>query len=159
MVHPEDAIRVAEHLEAMRGLAEGEVYEFDYRSLSKDASERCVHARATVFERGEDGSVREVIGFLLDVTEARQAERDLRASEERLRLLIEGARDFAILMLDPTGCIMSWNTGAERVLGFSEEEAVGKPFAVLFTPEDREAGAPERELIEASRVGRAFDER
>jgi PAS domain S-box-containing protein len=159
VVHPEDAIRVAEHLQAMRGLAEGQVYEFDYRSLSTSGAERCVHARATVFARGEDGRVREVIGFLLDVTEVRQAERDLQASEERLRLLIEGARDFAILMLDPTGCIMSWNTGAERVLGFSEEEAVGQPFAILFTPEDRDAGAPERELVEASRVGRAFDER
>jgi PAS domain S-box-containing protein len=159
VVHPEDAIRVAEHLQAMRGLADGQVYEFDYRSLSTGGAERCVHARATVFARGEDGHVREVIGFLLDVTDARRAERDLRASEERLRLLIEGARDFAILMLDPTGCIMSWNTGAERVLGFSEEEAVGQPFAILFTPEDRAAGAPERELVEASRVGRAFDER
>jgi PAS domain S-box-containing protein len=159
VVHPEDAIRVAEHLQAMRGLADGQVYEFDYRSLSTSGAERCVHARATVFARGEDGRVREVIGFLLDVTEVRQAERGLQASEERLRLLIEGARDFAILMLDPTGCIMSWNTGAERVLGFSEEEAVGQPFAILFTPEDRDAGAPERELVEASRVGRAFDER
>jgi PAS domain S-box-containing protein len=159
VVHPEDAIRVAEHLQAMRGLADGQVYEFDYRSLSTGGAERCVHARATVFARGEDGHVREVIGFLQDVTDARRAERGLQASEERLRLLIEGARDFAILMLDPTGCIMSWNTGAERVLGFSEEEAVGQPFAILFTPEDRDAGAPERELVEASRVGRAFDER
>ncbi|HZF53329.1 MAG TPA: ATP-binding protein, partial [Polyangiaceae bacterium] len=159
VVHPEDAIRVAEHLQAMRGLADGQVYEFDYRSLSTSGAERCVHARATVFARGEDGHVREVIGFLQDVTDARRAERGLQASEERLRLLIEGARDFAILMLDPTGCIMSWNTGAERVLGFSEEEAVGQPFAILFTPEDRDAGAPERELVEASRVGRAFDER
>jgi PAS domain S-box-containing protein len=159
VVHPEDAIRVAEHLQAMRGLADGQVYEFDYRSLSTGGAERCVHARATVFARGEDGHVREVIGFLQDVTDARRAERGLQASEERLRLLIEGARDFAILMLDPTGCIMSWNTGAERVLGFSEEEAVGQPFAILFTPEDRDASAPERELVEASRVGRAFDER
>jgi two-component system CheB/CheR fusion protein len=159
MVHPSDAPQVAEHMQGLRDLPDGRVYEFDYRSLLRDGGHRCIHARSTVFARGDDGRVREVIMVLHDVTERRRAEEDLRASEERFRLLIEGAKDFAMLMMDPGGRIMSWNAGAERVLGFSAADAIGESSALIFTPEDRAAGVPERELEEARETGRAIDER
>jgi two-component system CheB/CheR fusion protein len=159
MVHPNDAPQVAEHMQAMRDLADGQVYEFDYRTLLRDGGHRCIHARSTVFARGGDGRVREVIMVLQDVTERRRAEDDLRASEERLRLLIEGARDFAMLMMDPGGRIVSWNAGAERMLGFSEADVMGESASLIFTPEDRAAGVHEQELAEARASGRAIDER
>src|SRR4051794_12132911 len=64
-----------------------------------------------------------------------------------------------MLMLDPTGHIAAWNIGAERLLGYSESEAIGLDGAVIFTPEDNAVGAARKELAEASARGRAADER
>lgn len=82
-----------------------------------------------------------------------------RAIETRYRAIIDSATDFAILTLDDLGRITSWNHGAERLLGYAEEEAIGGPASLFFTPEDRAAGAPERELEQARLLGRAEDER
>ncbi len=76
----------------------------------------------------------------------RRAERALEAStqtEERFRLLVESAKDYAIFMVDPDGRIAEWNAGAERLFGYGEEEIVGEPGALLFVPEDVRRGAPE----------------
>jgi PAS domain S-box-containing protein len=50
----------------------------------------------------------------------------LRATEERLRLLVDSVQDYALLMLDPEGNVVSWNTGAERIKGYKAEEILGK---------------------------------
>ena len=70
-------------------------------------------------------------------------------SERRFRLLVQGAKDYAILMLSLDGRVMSWNEGARRILGYEEEEILGEHFSVFFTPEDRREGRPERELRRA----------
>jgi PAS domain S-box-containing protein len=72
----------------------------------------------------------------------------------RLKLLIQSVTDYAIYMLDPNGRVMSWNTGAERLKGYSEAEIRGQHFSNFFTPEDRAAGKPEEALETARRVGR-----
>src|SRR5438552_11039933 len=74
--------------------------------------------------------------------------------EEQFRLLIEGAMDYAIFLIDPDERIASWNPGAERILGYTQEEIVGQPFARIFTPEDIAAGEPEQELKTARMSGR-----
>lgn len=79
--------------------------------------------------------------------------------EERLRLLEENVRDYAIFIIDTQGRIASWNRGAKRILGYTEEEAVGMEAARIFTPEDREHGAAEQEQEKARETGRAEDER
>ena len=79
-------------------------------------------------------------------------------SEESFRLLLEGAKDYAILMLTPDGRVASWNEGARRILGYREEEILGESFAVFFTPEDRRDGLPEQELETAIREGTASDD-
>ena len=84
---------------------------------------------------------------------------ELRASEERHRLLVDNVEDYAILMVNPDGRVADWNVGAERIFGYREEEIVGEPFSILFTPEDIRSGAPERELRKAEEEGRAVDER
>ena len=78
---------------------------------------------------------------------------------ERYRQVIEQTEDFAIFTLGNDGRILTWNEGAERVLGYTEEEALGQPCDIIFTPEDREQGAPEQEREVARREGRAPDER
>nr|AGU12321.1 HWE histidine kinase [uncultured organism] len=80
-------------------------------------------------------------------------------SDDLLRVVFESAIDFAIFSLDPQGRVTSWNTGAERVLGFTEADILGQPSAVIFTEEDQEAGVPEGELSDARSNGRAEDER
>src|ERR1700730_4163867 len=81
------------------------------------------------------------------------------AGERMFHLLMENIKDFAIFMLDPEGRIVSWNTGAERILGYKEPEIIGQPFGVIFTPEDVGRKRPEYELQTAREVGRAEDER
>ena len=71
------------------------------------------------------------------------------ASERRFRLLVQGAKDYAILMLSPDGRVTSWNEGARRILGYEEEEILGEHFSVFFMREDRQEGRPERELRRA----------
>ena len=66
-----------------------------------------------------------------------QRERALRDNEERLRLIIEGVRDYGIFALDPQGHVTTWNAGAERIKGYSETEIIGRHFSLFYPPEQR----------------------
>ena len=94
-----------------------------------------------------------------DVTARRAAEELAHASQERYRLIVESATDYAIFSTDPAGVITTWNAGSEAVFGWAEADIVGRPVEVLFTPEDRAAGVPRREFDTATQVGRGEDNR
>jgi PAS domain S-box-containing protein len=83
-----------------------------------------------------------------------QAETAVRQSEERFRLLIEGARDYAIFMLDPSGRVSTWNPGAERLKGYTAVEIIGEHVACFYPAEDVKRGLPDAELQTAAREGR-----
>jgi PAS domain S-box-containing protein len=91
--------------------------------------------------------------------ERKQSEHLLRESEERSRILIESATEYAIFSITPDGLVASWNTGAERIFGYKENEIIGQPAEILFTPEDREKGIHQKEMDIARKEGRAEDER
>ena len=80
-------------------------------------------------------------------------------SADLFRLLVENVRDFAIFMTDLDGRIVSWNPGVEHLLGYKEEEFVGRHGSLIFTPEDREGKVPEQEMETALGEGRAEDKR
>jgi PAS domain S-box-containing protein len=90
--------------------------------------------------------------------EARSHEESLRESEERFRLMVEGVKDYAILMLDPGGLITTWNDGAERIEGYGEEEILGRHFSSFYPEEDVERGHPEEVLRAALAEGRYVEE-
>jgi PAS domain S-box-containing protein len=98
-----------------------------------------------------------ILGFAKvtrDLTERKAAEEELRRSEERFRLLVQGVTDYAIYMLDPEGRITNWNMGAERIKGYLADEVVGEHFSRFYTDEDRAAGLPQTALEMAAREGR-----
>jgi PAS domain S-box-containing protein len=104
--------------------------------------------------RDPDGSL---IGFAKvtrDLTERRAAEQELRASEERFRLLIQSVTDYAIYMLDREGRVSSWNAGAERFKGYAADEIMGEHFSRFYTAEDKDRGIPRIALETADREGR-----
>ena len=131
----------------------GEPARFELRVAALD---RWIDARVTRVDA--PGEERLAVVFT-DVTEGKRAEAALRASEERYRHIVEGARDYAIFTLDPGGAIASWAPGAEAVFGWTATEAVGQPFAITFPPAERAAGAAEAELREAERAGVVADVR
>jgi two-component system, chemotaxis family, CheB/CheR fusion protein len=114
--------------------------------------------RAQPYRTFED-RIEGVVLTFVDITTLRQAEADVIAGEERQRLMIESAVDYAIFTLNPEGEIDSWNPGAERMFGYAAAEAIGHDFSMLFVEADRRAGVPAAELIRAATDGRALDER
>lgn len=78
---------------------------------------------------------------------------------DKFRLLIENTLDYAIFSMDTEARIDSWNPGAERILGYSADEILGQEADIIFTPEDRARGVPDRERETALLKGRADDER
>ena len=89
-----------------------------------------------------------------DLTDRKMAEETLRRSEQQFRMLVQGVTDYAIYMLSPEGRVSNWNQGAQRIKGYLPEEIIGQHFSVFYTPEDREAGEPQRALGIATREGR-----
>src|SRR3954447_2484192 len=93
-----------------------------------------------------------------DVTRQRGAEKDLRQSEMRFRLLVDAVEDYAIFMLDPSGHVTTWNAGAQRVKGYTADEIIGQHFRVFYPLERQAEGHPERELERARQAGHYAEE-
>jgi PAS domain S-box-containing protein len=102
-----------------------------------------------------------IIGYLLigtDNSARKQVEEKLRWTEESFRLMVESVTDYAIVMLDPEGLVVSWNTGAERIEGYRAEEIVGQHFSQFYPAEDVTNGKPRRDLDVSAAKGRFAEE-
>ncbi len=101
-----------------------------------------------------EGQLTGYVKVTRDLTEQHDLEVALRASEERLRVLVGQVADYAIIALDTDGTIQTWNLGAERVKGYTAEEAIGRNFSMFYPKDDRRHGLPERMLAAAAERGR-----
>jgi PAS domain S-box-containing protein len=96
--------------------------------------------------------------LLKEIAEHNRAEETRRLTEMRFRLLVEGVKDYSILMLAPDGIVVSWNDGAERISGYTAEDILGRHFSLFYVTEDIVAGKPERLLQTAGKQERVEDE-
>ena len=150
-LHPDDLEKTRQQFASQKS-GQG-VVSFENRYRCKDGSYRWLlwNAHPLVDEQLIFASAR-------DMTERKQIDEKLRQSEQRLRLMIENAKDYAIFMVDPSGKVVSWNAGAERIKGYTAEEIVGKHFSIFYTDEKRREGFPDKELREAAAKGRFENE-
>lgn len=143
--------------------------------IARDGSE-CPIADSAAPIRDADGRVSGVVLVFRDVTLEQQVERSIREhneqleqrvqertaklheSEQRFRLLVDGARDYAIILLDPQGRVLTWNEGARRLKGYAEADILGQSLRRFYPPEDVASHKPERLLEQAVREGRCEDE-
>ena len=89
-----------------------------------------------------------------NIEELGRSERVLRESEVKFRSMVEDVKDYAIIILDPTGKVVSWNAGAERIVGYTANEIMGRDFSVFFPPEETQDQDPREELRVAASEGR-----
>ena len=134
---------------ASRGIEDK--YELTY--IRKDGSRFPAIVSVTALRDAAGG----IIGYLLigtDNSARKQVEEKLRWTEEGFRLMVESVTDCAIVMLDSEGRVVSWNTGAQRIKGYSAEEIVGQHFSRFYPPADVTRGVPQRDLDLAAAQGR-----
>ncbi|MEP6607729.1 MAG: PAS domain S-box protein [Burkholderiaceae bacterium] len=156
ITHPDDlAIAEAAFKRLQR---DGTAYDLEQRLLCPDGRSVPVSVNVAVVRDRYSHPVA-ATALVLDLTERNRAQAASRESEERLRLVVENAREYAIFAMDLERRVTSWYSGAQRLLGYSEAEIIGQPGDIIFTPEDRAAGAPEQEARTALATGRASDER
>src|SRR6185437_759860 len=107
--------------------------------------------------RDADGKLLGFAKVTRDSTQRRAHEEQLRRSEERFRLLVENVPEYAIFMLDPNGRVSTWNSGAQRMKGYTAEEIIGKHFSILYPQDVRDDGWTDHELQVAAEEGRFVD--
>ena len=99
-----------------------------------------------------------VISSITDITKRKEIEKALADSEQQIRLMFDSIQGHAIFMLDAEGRVITWNSGAELLKGYKQEDIIGRYFSLFYPPEDIAKGKPEAELIVAAREGRVEDE-
>ncbi|HEX6896590.1 MAG TPA: PAS domain S-box protein, partial [Bryobacteraceae bacterium] len=88
------------------------------------------------------------------ITAEKDAGEALRERDRQFHSLVASVTDYALIMLDPGGTVVSWNAGAERIKGYTAEEIIGRHFSEFYTPDDRKSGLPNRALSIAVATGR-----
>jgi len=132
-----------------RSLKTGEtVSDEEIRFVRPDGSSGTMSA-SSVPVRDNNGTLLGAVATFWDISERSQADSLLRESEQRFRLVVEGAKDYAIIMLDPEGKIITWNSGAQKVFGHQSQEAIGQSHRILYRRQDQSSGMPERRLKHA----------
>lgn len=134
------------------------------------------HLTKAIPQKNEQGEILMWVGTSSDIQDRKEEhsnleqkvkERSLKISEQGLQIqrsedryynMLNELQDYAVILLDTSGNIQNWNTGAEKIKGYKTEEVLGKNFSIFYTPEDRENGLPLLLIKEAAQKGRAVSE-
>jgi PAS domain S-box-containing protein len=157
MLFPDEDVRAGKPDDILRIAAETGRFAGEGWRLRKDGSQFWASVVVTAI-RNDAG---DLLGFgkvTRDMTDQHQANMALRLSEERFRVLVDGVRDYAIFMVNPSGIVTTWNSGAERIKGYTAGEIIGQSFERFYPPEDVAAGKPAMELASAAAKGRYEEE-
>lgn len=128
-----------------QGFWHGELYQQTART------NQMIILSSTCFLRDEGGKPVGYLAMNRNVTEMKRKERELQESEKRYHLLVNEVVDYAIMMLDINGIILSWNKGAEKIKGYTEKEVLGRHFSIFYTEEDKLNDLPQKELEAAKK--------
>jgi PAS domain S-box-containing protein len=154
---PEDRARGVPEQEMALARREGRAEDHHWR-VRKDGSRFWAEEIITALHDAT-GRVRGFLKITRDISERRRVQDALRVSEERYRTVVQSVKDYAIFTMDPQRRVTHWNNAARMVCGFEEAEIVGQSGDIIFTPEDRHIGAPQKEMERAIDEGRSENER
>ncbi len=141
-------------LEAIRSLGEDlATFEHPLPTFPGENPSRTVRVTLAPI-RDSQRQVLYVFAQVQDISAQREAEADLRRSEETFRRLVTAVGEYAIFMLDIEGNVISWNAGAQRIKGYAANEIVGRSFRVFYPPQEQATGHPEHNLEVALREGK-----
>lgn len=151
--HPQPSVFNARAERLAMGLAAQAAVAIDNASLYQ-TSQREVIARKHAEEQLQD------LNRTLENRVAERAEQlaastsKLEETERRFRLLVQSVTDYAIFMLDPTGRVVNWNPGAQRIKGYAREEIIGQHFSRFYTDEDKQKEIPRKAIETAAKTGK-----
>ena len=156
LLHPDDRARVEDNLQQ---LLNGRRVTVEYRIVRpNDGEVRWIRDSGfPIYD--EKGVLTRVAGVGRDITPEKERQEALLVTQQRFRLLVEGAPEYAMFIIGLDNRITYWSAGAERIFGWSAEEAVGQPGTLIFTPEDLASGQEIKEIEIAARDGVASDRR
>jgi PAS domain S-box-containing protein len=172
IIHPDDLARIQE--ENSRALEDADhegplnneqIVEFSYRMRHANGVYRWFNTYGSVFERDKSGRIDKLINVSIDVTDQLNTDKQLKERDQELLQqeqlyfrMINEVEDYAILRLSPEGIIQNWNTGAEKIKGYTADEIIGKHFRIFYSPEDQQSHLPETLIHRASEEGKATHE-
>jgi len=154
LVHPDDQSRVLDLLANIGRRGQGSLV---WRCRSKQAGFRWIESNINLLRDPATG-IPEIISISRDVTERKNAEEEIAKLNSTLELSLNGAKDYAIFMLDPHGRIATWNSGAERLKGYSLAEIIGTHFSIFYPAEAIGGQHPSAVLRSAAEKGRFEEE-
>jgi len=150
-LHPEDKELI--QFKISEAFTNKDIFEFNERIITPKGKVKVLRSSGGV-RLDDNGNVERLVGTCLDITDIYEAEQKIRENEERLSLIMENIKDYAVILLDESGNIKSWNRAAEYIKGYSREEILGKHISVFYTDEDLESKMPEYNLAMAAKLGR-----
>ncbi|WP_325314948.1 PAS domain S-box protein [Microcoleus sp. PH2017_28_MFU_U_A] len=142
LVHPEDLSAFFQHIQKFDRSQGGDIIEFQYRMRHKNGEWRWMHSWDTVFLRQADGKPKQILGTSNDITDRKLAEEKLLASQQRISFLLQQT-PIAVIELNLSLEIITWNPAAEAIFGYSEQEAKGRVATDLIVPESYRQQASE----------------
>ncbi len=148
--HPEDQLQAWNAWQ--NAVSQGKSYELNSRIRGIDGQYKWWLVRGVPI-KNETDTIIQWFGTCTDIDDIKKYQNSLAQSEENFRLLVTGAIEYAIYKLSPEGIIQTWNSGAERIKGFTSSEVIGNHFSIFYSQEDVEKRLPDLELAEALKKG------